>query len=239
MAVTVTPTQTQIFTALVSVLASFGLVASDGVTSIPIIRGQVNRVPEPTSADYVVLWPITRDRLSMNVDGWTDAYVTGAISQNVLTVSAVPNGPVPIGAVVYGADCQILRQTSGTAGGVGTYTTTQAADVALTTLYCGTSAQTQATEVTIQADVHGPASADNAARIATLFRDQFGVSAFLDQGQWVSPLYTTTPRQMPFENGEQQTEERWIVDLTMQANVTIATPQQFAAELAVTLQEIA
>ena len=47
----------------------------------------------------------------------------------------------------------------------------------------------------------------------------------------LAPLYTSTPRQMPFDNGEQQVEERWVIDLCMQANVTITTTMQFAPAL--------
>jgi hypothetical protein len=40
---------------------------------------------------------------------------------------------------------------------------------------------------------------------------------------------------MPFDNGEQQVEERWVVDLCMQADVTITTTMQFADQLDITL----
>lgn len=89
----------------------------------------------------------------------------------------------------------------------------------------------QETEITIQCDVHGPASGDNAQRISTLWRDQFAVSAFEDLGLPLSPLYTTDPRQMPFNNGEQQWENRWVIDLSLQADIAVATPMQFADQL--------
>lgn len=163
-------TQTQIFTGLVAVLGTMGMV--DGNASpIPIIRGQVNRVPEPNGTDFVVLWPVTRERMNMNVDTWQ-----------------IVEAPTMVDAM-------------------------------------------QSTQVTIQADIHGPVSADNAAKLSTLFRDQFGVSSFQDQGFDLAPLYTSDPRQMPFDNGEQQVEERWTIDLTMQANVTISTAMQFADQL--------
>jgi hypothetical protein len=142
------------------------------------------------------------------------------------------------GATLYGPGvttaCQILSQSSGPSGGPGVYATTPTADVSAQTMYCGTGAYLQETEVTIQADVHGPGSADNAARIATLWRDEFGFEALQGQNIAISPLYTTEPRQMPFDNGEQQVEERWIVELCMQANVTVTTTQQFADQFQVT-----
>lgn len=162
-------TETQIFTAVRSVLGTFGLLPANPAQPVAIIRGQVNRVPEPSGQDFLVLWPIARERLGMNVDTWGDPWTE---------ISSM-----------------------------------------------------QETEVTIQCDVHGPASADNAQRISTLWRDQFAVSAFEDLALPISPLYTTDPRQMAFDNGEQQVEDRWVIDLCMQADIAVTYPMQFADEL--------
>ena len=170
------PTQTGIFTALVSVLNGFGLVSSTPGQAVPVFRGQVNRVPEPAQTDYVMLWPLFRNRLATNTESYD--------------------------------------------------------------LAAGTLAETQETDVTIQADVHGPTAADNASRISTLFRSQIGVAAFQAAGNIACPLYTSDPRQMPFENGEQQTEERWSIDLTMQANVSVTVPQDFAETLTATASPV-
>lgn len=232
MSATVSLTQTQIFTALVGVLATFGLQSAQPGGSVAVIRGQVNRVPEPNGQDFVVLWPLARDRLAMNIDTYIDTSVHGSIAANVLTVTQVTNGACQAGQTLYAATitpgCQVVRQLTGPAGGAGTYSVTPTAPVSAGTIYCGTVTAMQETEVTIQADVHGPAAADNSARISTLFRDQIGVSAFLDTSFALSPLYTSDPKQIPFDNGEQQVEERWMIDLCMQANVGITVTAQFA-----------
>lgn len=240
MSATVSLSQTQIFTALVSVLKMFGLrSALDGQT-VEIVRGQVNRVPEPSGQDFVVIWPIMRDRLAMNIDTALDTIIVGSIAANILTVTDVTDGPVAAGQTLYNiagtitAGCQITRQLRGTTGGNGTYSVTPTAPVASGTIYCGTIANMQETEVTVQCDVHGPAGADNAARIHTLFRDQFAVDAFDAQGFTLTPLYTSDPRQLAFDNGEQQVEERWVIDLCMQADVTITTTMQFMDTVTVT-----
>jgi hypothetical protein len=172
--ITISPTQTAVFTALVAVLNTFGLAPANSAQSVVVIRGQVNRVPEPPGADYVVLWPLTRQRLATNID----QYGTATISR------------------------------------------------------------TEKLEVGIQADVHGPASADNATLISTLFRSQFAVDAFTAQGLPVAPLYADDPRQTAFENGEMQVEERWSVDLTMQVDVTVTSPQDFATTLTATAIDV-
>lgn len=252
MATTVSLTQTQIFTALVTVLGTFGLV-TDADVAVPIVRGQVNRVPEPNGRDFIVLWPIMRDRLAMNIDIWDDAAMLASITSNVMTVTSVLDGQVRPGRIIFGpgvtSGARVIAQLTGTPGGIGTYSTTAAADVTSRKLAFGEMGAMQETEITVQADVHGPASADNAARLSTLFRDQFGIDAFREHGIGIglfhigidaiggtplTPLYTSEPRQIPFDNGEQQVEERWVVDLCMQADVTISFSAQYADDLEVT-----
>lgn len=235
MSATVSLTQTQIFTALASVLPQFGLTSSTPGQPIPVYRGQVNRVPEPAETDFIILWPIARNRLAMNVDTWTDNQVTGSICNSVLTVTDVLVGMPAPGQTLYGKGvtpgAQITKQLTGLPGAVGTYQTSPCADVASQTIYCGTQAALMDTEVVIQADIHGPAGADNAARIQTLWRDQFAVDVFNSTYLALAPLYTSDPRQLVFENAEQQFEERWSIDLVMQANVVITTTMQFADKL--------
>jgi hypothetical protein len=230
-------TEAQIFAAIGNVLTAFGLVSASGL-AIPIVRGQVNRVPEPASPDFAVMWPIHRDRLATNVRLTSDNALTGSISGTVLTVSALNGGSVAIGQPVYGLttapNTVILSQIGGAPSGVGTYAVSVAQTVPSGPLYCGTTQAMQPMELTIQVDVHGPASADNVTRIATLWRDQFGVDACQAQGDIIAPLYTSDPRQMPFDNAEQQVEERWSIDLCCQANPVVTVTQQFAAELTIT-----
>lgn len=96
----------------------------------------------------------------------------------------------------------------------------------------------QPTKVTVQLDIHGPASADNAQIITTLFRDDYGVEQFASSGFDVTPLYHSEPHQMPFVNGEQQVEDRWVVDVVMQCNPVVTVPQQFADQLKVGLIDV-
>lgn len=86
----------------------------------------------------------------------------------------------------------------------------------------------------VQLDVHGPNSADNTAIIATLFRDEYGCNSFASVNSQIQPLYCEEPKQMPFINGENQFEQRWIIDAAIQYNPITQTPQDFAE--AVTVQ---
>jgi hypothetical protein len=89
----------------------------------------------------------------------------------------------------------------------------------------------QDTEVTMQLDVHGPNSADNAQIISTLFRDEYATDFFTASGYNMAPLYADDPKQLPFTNGEQQVEQRWTIDAVMQVNPTITLTPQFAVHL--------
>lgn len=239
MSASLSVTETQIFTALRSVLSTFGLVSSTAGQQVPIVRGLVNRVPEPSETDFVVMWPTARDRLSMNIDTVADYQFTGSIASNVLTVITIvaPN-IVTLGQPLYGAGvatgCMIIAQLTGTPSGLGTYSVSSTSDVSREILYNGTKQVLVPTEVTIQVDVHGPPSgraADNAHVIEALMRDQFAVDAFSAQGFDVMTLYTSEPRQLLFDNAEDQAEERWSIDCCLQANPIITITQQFADQL--------
>lgn len=83
-------------------------------------------------------------------------------------------------------------------------------------------------ELVVQLDVHGPSGADNAQMIATLMRDEYATIAFTATGIDAQPLYCSEPLEAPFDNAEQQTEWRWTLDVCLQANIVVTTPQDFA-----------
>jgi hypothetical protein len=143
-----------------------------------VIEGEINRVPEPAGPDFVVMIPITRERLSTNVDTYDD---------------------------IPGAGVKLIRM---------------------------------ATAVTVQIDIHGPNSADNAAIVSAVFRDESMCDGLALSGFDIVPLYTSEPRQTPFINAEQQVEFRWAIDLTLQVNPAVTIPQDFADHVVVTLNEV-
>lgn len=99
---------------------------------------------------------------------------------------------------------------------------------------------TQPTQYTIQLDFHGSSGADYAQEFTTLFFsdyafDEFGFITTLD----IKPLYCSDPKQIPFINGEQQYEDRWIVEVEIQANMQTTVAQQFADQLQVNVISVA
>lgn len=202
------------------------------ILSLPasnIIVGQVNRVASP-EGDYCVMWPLRRPRLSTNVDTSADAKFTGSIAGTVMTITAVFAGEMNVGATVFGvgvaANTTVSAQLTGPSGGIGTYTIGPSQTIGQITLSAGQTEIEQSTEVVYQIDVHGTESGNNSQTIATLFRDAYGVSLFAGTG--VTPLYAEDPRQMPFETAADQFEDRWTIDVHMQADPVLSVPQQFA-----------
>ena len=209
--------------------------------SVDVVKGQINRVPEPVADDYVVMWPILRERLGTNEDSYVDALFTGSIAGNTLTITSVQAGALDVGSTIFGVDIAantvITALGTGT-GGVGTYTVNNPQTIGSELIAAGLIDMLQSTQVTIQIDVHGPNGADNAQIITTLMRDEVGVDQFASSGLDVTPLYAGDPRQTPYLNGEQQIEERWSVDAVLQCNPIVTTPQQFFDAVSVLLVDV-
>jgi hypothetical protein len=235
MSISLSLTESQTLTALRSFLLSIL------PTGIEVVRGQDNRVPEPVGPDFVTMTPTLRGRLETNVDAYADAVFTGSIAGNTLTIATVGYGSLSVGSTLLGAN--LAANTTVTAlgtgaGGVGTYTVSPSQTIAIQTIAAGVKTVLQPTQVSVQLDVHGPASADNSQIITTLFRDEFATSAFALSGFDVTPLYANDAHQMPYQNGEQQMEERWVVDVVMQCNPVLTVPQDFASQLNVGLVNV-
>jgi hypothetical protein len=218
-----------------NIFQALGLFLQNLVPStVPVVRGQQNRVSEPIGTDFIVMWPLTRERISMNTDSFNDVAFLGSINGTTLTVSQLLQGVIEAGQLIDATGVlditHITGFLSGT-GGAGTYTVDKTQVLSSTTMQAGTREVVQASKVTMQVDVHGPNSAEYAQIISTLARDEYGVNFFASESLGalgIQPLYSSDPRQMPFTDGEQQVEERWTVEVTLQANPVISLQQDFA-----------
>lgn len=228
MSVQLSLTEDQIFTALRSFLIA---VLTPG---IEVIQAQTNRVPEPSGTEFVIMTKSMRERIETNKDTYVDALFTGSITGTLLNISAVSYGQLSIGSTLLGTN--ILPNTTVTAfgsgsGGIGTYTVNPTQTITSQKIAAGVLNSLQPVKMTIQLDIHGDFSGDNAHIISTLFRDDYGVQLFKDAGFDVTPLYCSEAKQLPFLNGEQQIETRWTIDVVMQCNPIVTVPQYFADQL--------
>ena len=87
-------------------------------------------------------------------------------------------------------------------------------------------------QINVQVDFYGAASAAWAATFVTLFRDEYGCTAL---GPKCQPLYADDALMFPLVDGEEQSEERWLVTAALQYNPVVTTPEQFAAAATVVL----
>lgn len=212
-----------------------------------VVRGQDNLVAEPIGPDFVVMTPLLMPRLGTNETVYRDNAVTASIAGTILTVTDVLRGPLAPGMLlldttqVVAAGTVVGTPLSGSAvvGGTGTYAVSPSQTVASETMYAGLRSDLVATELTVQCDVHGPNSANNSRVIEGLWRSEVACDVLAASGFDVAPLYCADPRQAPFLNDAGLVEYRWSLDLHMQCNPLIGTPQQFTEEVAVTAVEVA
>lgn len=208
-----------------------------GLAKAQIIVGQPNRVAEPATPTFIVMTPIRFDRISTNLDGYEDSSFVASSAGNVLTVTELLIGTVPIGALLFGQNITsaiaIQSQLSGRPGEAGTYQLSQVLDLASQDFAAGGKVVQIASNVTVQLDFH---SADNSAAqlaqtVSALIRDPYGVSFFaaLPKPQnAVVPLFADDPAQRPFVNAEGNYEWRWVLDAHFEVNQVARVPQQFA-----------
>lgn len=85
-------------------------------------------------------------------------------------------------------------------------------------------ARRQGTRYSLQIDCYGPQSSDWATTLSVLLRSSWACE-MMTVGK---PLYVNDPLQLPLVDGEQQYEERWMVQAQFQYNPTVRTPVAFA-----------
>jgi hypothetical protein len=239
MSITISPTQSDIFTALGEFLTA---VLPAGVI---VQEGQLNRVSEPSATDFVVMIPISAPRISTNVDAYVDAVFTGTITDAVMNITAVNpkfSGRIAVGSTIFGynvATNTVVTALGTGSGGAGIYTVAPGGQsIGSETLAAGAETLLDPAEFVIQCDVHGDPTTGNAANnakiIDTLFRDNYGVDFFATTGFDIAPLYCDDPKMIPFTNENDQVEIRWVVDVHLQVNQTVSIPLQFADKFAIT-----
>lgn len=211
---------------------------------VAVVQGQLNRVPEVSAPRFVIMSPPRFERIETNVDTATDSKFTASIASGTMTVTAFDpnlNGPIQVGAVIFGAGLAVPTTVTGFGsgtGGTGTYAVAPSQTVGSETMSAGQKAVQMNAKVTVQLDFHASddTSGDLANVVSALLRDEFGVDQFANQSPnyGVVPLYADDARQIPYLNDQSQVEFRWVVEAVLQANVVVGVPQQFSDAVVVT-----
>jgi hypothetical protein len=239
--ITTSLTESQVFTALRAFLVAIMPVG------MPIVKGQTNRVAEPTQPDFIVYWPLLRERLEWNTDTFgsdteTITFTALGVTPNVGDV--LTNGTATAWGAVLSVSGLAVTLTPGAAPSayfaIGDAVSDGVTLVGTVTgvTYGGKSILSPF-KMTVQLDVHGPNSADNAAIISAVFFDSFATDQFAVSGYAVFPLYASDPKQVPFDNAEAQVEFRWVVDVTSQCNPVMVVPAQYGTQASVGVVSLA
>lgn len=94
----------------------------------------------------------------------------------------------------------------------------------------------EAVSIGMQLDFHGADSTDNAQVFATLFRSAYACDFMASTN--ISPDYCTDGQQIPFINGEDSWEYRWVLNAVMDCVINVQPPQQFANALQIGLLNV-
>lgn len=230
-------------------------------SSVEVVRAQINRVPEPSTPDFVLMTMLRRSRMATAVQEWRDTLLDGSITSGVLTVSSVVFGPsIEIGQPLFGPaiapETYVAEYLTGT-GGLGTYRVLPVQTVAAGVISAGCRKVSQSTRIDFQLDIHGPNSGDTSQIMSMLAFQKEGDSASVysapmldDTGQVMTdqngaPLAVrlsvltglldhSDPQQIPFVNAEMQYEMRWQVDVSTHITPIVYLPQEFAGAAQVT-----
>jgi hypothetical protein len=167
---TVTITDDAIMTALRTFL--LGCVPN----GVEVFQSQDNRVPMPAAANFIIMTPSGRERMSTNNDTYLIASAPDHMSRG------------------------------------------------------------HSTAMVVQLDIYGPAGADYAQIIATLFRDDYACQLMDAAG--IAPLFATDGQQMPLVTAEKQYLDRWTMKVTLGGSPIVSTPQNFAATLTATVNSV-
>lgn len=215
-------------------------------TGVSVVSAQPNRVAEPNNPYFVVMTPLSFDRLETNVDGDADVKIVGSISGAILSVSEFLLGStIAIGATIFGSGVVPGTQVVGLSGTAGTQFAISPAQTAPSqTMSAGQRNVVQAADHVVQVDFHSPdigSAGDFVNVVSTLFRDDFAINFFAALTpplNGVVPLHADAGHQAPFLNAEQQVETRWVMECHFQVDQTVSVPQQYADEATIGLVDV-
>ena len=89
-----------------------------------------------------------------------------------------------------------------------------------------------------QIDCYGEGARDLADTINILFRDQYAIDQLAQSGLDIAPLYAGDVMQMPFVDDADQYEERYSLEIFLQINSVVITPQQSCNMLGINILSV-
>ena len=172
---------------------------------------------------------ITEDILLTAVRGFLLSAVSGEVIRSQQNRVAMPLGVFTEMTPIDSVGMSVNRKTYHDTGVAGT----------------GTTGNQQSKRWRCQLDCYGSQAHDNATLISTLWRTPYACGLFMTACQAlgipaksIAPLYAGDPRNNNMINAEEQYQDRWTLEVTLQFNPTVTVPQDFADQLNIGLVEV-
>lgn len=108
----------------------------------------------------------------------------------------------------------------------------------VTTYAATTKSVVRSTQWSAQLDCYGKLSGDRAQVIATMLRDDWACERFAALDPDVQPLYATDAKQLPLVTGEQQYEQRWMLEVRLAYKPAVTVQQESAIALEIGLIDV-
>ncbi|WP_239641926.1 phage neck terminator protein [Edwardsiella tarda] len=86
---------------------------------------------------------------------------------------------------------------------------------------------TEVRRADIQVDIYGSGAGDRAVTLETVFASGYAYDQIKAIDARVAPLYSTAAIQAPMIDAEQQWQERWTLDVSLQVHMTASFPQDY------------
>lgn len=203
-----------------------------------VVLGGDNRVPEPKISKFAVMSPLRFERISTNYDDFQDVKFVGSVSGTTMTVTEVDHGQIVVGATLFGVG--VADNTVIASGSNGTYTLSKSQSLSSRVLSAGLQPITVSWKHVVQVDFHSTdtTASSAATSIAAALRDDYGTHYFSRITSLITPLHADEPKSVPFLNEAKQVERRWVLEVSLQVNQTIALPMQYADSAVVGLIEV-
>lgn len=90
----------------------------------------------------------------------------------------------------------------------------------------------------MQLDIYGKGGSERAIAIETAFRSNIMYEKLHALDERITPLYSTSAVQASMINKEMQWQERYMVMLTLQTDITLVAPQDYFDSIEFTLYEV-
>jgi hypothetical protein len=97
---------------------------------------------------------------------------------------------------------------------------------------------TEVRQADIQVDIYGDNAEDRAVALETLFFSEHAYEGIRSIDDRLTPLYSSQAIQATMINGENQYQDRYMITLSLQADITVSLPQDYFDKAEITTEMV-